>query len=1083
MRLRSFLKGCVATGPDKVAGVCKHAIKTSFVIGLSGLFLLVASSQVSAAGPGPLAPRPDARDNRPFSFPLKGRVVDAATGKPVAGASILIKGKKGGVSTDEDGRFSLTIPSDKAIISISSVGYITKEEAVAEGSSDIVIMLVQDSKGMGEVIVTALGIQRSTKSLGYSAQRIGVDQINEVRDASFANTLSGKVAGLTITPSANGPGGATRVLLRGNRSIQGTNNALIVVDGVAIDNQTISGQVKDEAGDNNGGQSGSDGLSNINPDDIESLSVLKGAAGAALYGSRAANGVIIITTKKGKPGKISVSLNSGITADKALSFPKMQNEYSQGVGGLFQADNAYSWGAKITGQQVTDWTGKSTTLQAYPNNIKDFYRTGVSNNNAVGLTAGSDKVTTYISYANNNATGIVPGNRLMRNTFNARFGVNITDRLSADAKISYIVQDIYNKPGVGGDGLVAGNVYRIPRDVSLADLKNYKTVDPSTGVETPTYWGGTDPVYMNPYWTVNNTHHDENRSRLIGLLSLKYKLTDWLNIQGRASSDSYNDFNTQIYANNTVNYARQPGGYYSEEYDFVSERNFDVLLNGTNKITHDLKVTYNIGSSLLNRGSRQRVTIADGLGYNNKFDLSYATTLKETVHTVQRQLQSVYGTAQFSFKDYLFLDVTARQDWSSTLPEPYSYFYPSVALSAVLSDMLKMPDWVSFAKVRGAITKVGNDADPYLLAQNYSYIRGGFGGYIASSNIKSIGNLKPELTRSFETGTEWRFFHDRLGVDVTYYNTDSKNQLLQVSSPASSGYSSVWVNSGKIRNSGIELTLSATPVKTADFSWTTAINYALNKNKVLETYPGLDSLYLSSTTAVRTATPVVSLNHSYGDLYGYTWQRLNGQYVVDANGMPVKTTTLTGVGNFNPNYSIGWSNTFTYKSWSLGVLVDGKFGGVITSGTASQLASDGASAITSKYRDAGSLVLQAVHSDGSANTTAIRAQDFWQTVAQGNASYADIFTYDATNVRVRELTLGYDFKRLPSFLKAAKFSLVARNLFFIYRGSSISDIPGIGKRKLDFDPEASFGNSNFQGVEYYNLPTTRTYGVNLKLSF
>jgi len=1013
---------------------------------------------------------------------IRGRVVDQQTGKPLAGVSVTIKGKRGGVTTNDDGWFTLNISSDRAVLVISSIGYATVEQAVDAGSTNTVISLVQDQKGMGEVVVTALGIQRTAKSLTYGVQRIGGDQINEVRDASFANTLSGKVAGLTITPSANGPGGATRVLLRGNRSIQGNNNALIVVDGVAVDNQTISGEVKDDAGSTNMGQNGGDGLSNINPDDIESMTILKGASGAALYGSRAANGVIMITTKKGRVGKMSVNVNSGVSADQAFSIPKLQDQYSQGVGGAYTTGTGYSWGAKITGQSVTDWRGKTVNLQAYPNNIKDFYRTAVSTNNAVSVMTGSDKVQSYLSYANNNATGIVPGNRLMRNTFNARFGVNITDRLSADAKLTYIVQDIYNKPGVGGDGLVAANVYSIPTTVNQNDLKTYKTVDIS-GVETPTFWTGSDAVIMNPYWTVNNTHRDENRARIIGLLSLKYKLTDWLNIQGRMSSDSYNDFNTSRYANNTVNYARQPGGYYAEENNFVSERNFDVLLNGNNNITRDLKVTYNIGSSLLNRGSRHRVTAANGLTYNNKFDLTYATTLQESVSTVKRQLQSVYGTAQFSFKDYLYLDVTAREDWSSTIPEPYHYFYPSVGLSAILSDMMKMPSWVSLAKARGSLTRVGNDAEPYQLAQTYLFIPGGFGGYVTSLTSKLLPTLKPEITTAVEAGTEWRFWNDRLGVDLTYYKTNSKNQLLKVATPASSGYATQLINAGNIQNSGIEIVLSAQPVKTRDLSWNVSLNYALNKNKVVSLADGVPFVFLGSSDNVRTATPHVAVGGSYGDLYGYKWQRSDkGQYVMDTTGLPAYTSDVVSVGNFNPNYTIGLSNTLNYKGWSLGVLVDGKFGGVIVSGTESQLAYSGMSAYTTQYRGS-TFVLPGVDINGATNAKAIDAQKFWQNVTQGNYAKAEFFTYDATNVRIRELTLGYDFHRLPSFIKAAKLSFVARNLLFLYRGKSMLNIPGIGKRKLGIDPEASFGNSNYQGIEYYNLPTTRSMGLNLKLSF
>ena len=1054
----------------------KTILKCFFTAGFTVMMLSFACLQVSA-GDGHITGFPI---NPPL--PVKGKVIDKATGKPVAGATVAVRGSSKGVYTDDEGRFSLTLTANKGILTISSVGYVTTEQVVDDNVNDVVISLVSSQKDMEEVVVTALGIQRTAKSLTYSTQRISGEQINQIRDANFANTLSGKVAGLTITPSANGPGGATRILLRGNRSIQGTNNALIVVDGVAIDNSTVQRQVRNDAGDDNGGQSGSDGISSISPDDIETINVLKGAAGAALYGSRAANRVGITTTKKGKVGTDSAAVNSGATIDQAMVFPRLQNEYGQGAGGNFSSNTGNSWGPRITGQQITDWTGKTVTLQAYSNNVKDFFQDAFSTNNAISVNGGTEKIQTYLSAANTYANGIVPTNNLNRNTFNARVTYNITDRLTADVKLTYILQNIRNKPGVGGDGQVAGNVFRIPRSVNLNDLKNYKTVDAS-GVETPTYWTNTDPVYMNPYWTVYNTHVDENRSRVIGQASLKYMLTNWLNIQGRVSSDSYYDFITKKYANNTVNSARNPGGQYSEENDFVAERNVDFLLNGTNSISRDLKVTYNVGGSLLSRQSRQRVNIASGLGINNKFDLSFATTLGVNTAATKRQLNSVYETAQFAFKNYLFLDVTARNDWSSTLPEPFSYFYPSIGLSAILSDMLKMPSWISFGKLSASVTKVGNDADPYLLSQTYSYTRGAYGGYIGSNSTKSIGNLNPELTQSLEVGTEWSFINSRYGFAFTYYKTNSKNQLLNVSAPASSGYSSLYVNAGNIQNSGIEVMLNAKVIASPNFRWDIGVNYALNENKVISLYPGVSQLNLGSSANVRTVRSVVQEGGSYGDLYGYKWQQVNGQYVVNANGLPVVGATIQYIGNANNKYTAGITNAFTYKNWVLSALVDGKFGGAVASGSAANLAYAGTGDFTTKYRDAGSWTLPAVMADGSKNTVAINAEKFWQGVAQGDYSYADFFTYDATNVRLRELSLGYDFKLLPGVLKMARISFVARNIFFIYRGSTLLDIPGIGKRKMDFDPETSFGNSNYQGIQYYNLPSTRSMGLNLKLSF
>ncbi|MBZ5856878.1 SusC/RagA family TonB-linked outer membrane protein [Flavihumibacter profundi] len=1012
---------------------------------------------------------------------VKGKVLDKKSGQPVSGATISIKGESNGVASGEDGNFTITVPSEKSILVISSVGFTTEELPVGISGQEMIIAITQKNKDLNEVVVTALGIQRSAKSLTYATQRISGDELNEIRDANIANTLSGKVAGLTITSSANGPGGAARIVLRGNRSIQGSNNALIVVDGVAIDNSTPSGQVRDDAGSSNGGQSGSDGISSINPDDIETINVLKGAAGAALYGSRASNGVILITTKRGRAGKIQVNVNSGISTESPMLLQDLQNEYSQGAGGKYSTMPSTNYGEKIAGQQVTDFHGNSVTLKAYPDNVRNFFRTGFSTNNSVSLSAGSEKMQTYISYANNYVNGIVPTNFLNRHNFNARLGVNITDRLSADARVTYVLQDISNKPGVGGDGLVGANVYRVPRSVNLDEYKDYKTVTGS--VEKPYYWVSSDPVYTNPYWTVYNTHHYDDRSRVLGLISLRYKLTSWLNLQARVSSDSYNDFNTQSYANNTPNYARKPGGYYSEENAYVAERNIDVLLSGSNNIAKDLKITYNLGASDLVRNMRVRKSIADGLNITNKYDLRFATALTATTNNANRELQSVYGTAQFNLRDYLYLDLTARNDWSSTLPEPYSFFYPSVGLTAVLSDMFKMADWIDIAKVRASYAKVGNDADPYMINQTYKYIPGAYGGYIAASPTKAITDLKPELTSSFELGTEWRFLNNRVGFDLTVYKSNSRNQLIQINTPASSGYANTFLNAGNIQNSGLEIMLNIQPVRSKDFTWDLGLNYAYNKSKVVELDPSIRYVYLGSGSTFRTAIPVVREGGEYGDLYGYRWKRdASGQFIVNDNGLPVKLDTASRLGNYNPKYTFGFSNTFKYKNWSLGFLIDGKIGGVVASGTAGQYAYAGSSKSTLNYRD-GNWVIPAVKADGSKNTTAVNAEQFWQTVASGDYNWGEFFTYDASNVRLREVSLGYEFKHLPAFLKAAKFSLFARNLFFLYRGSSIMDIPGIGKRKLDFDPEVSFGNSNYQGIEYYNLPSTRSIGINCKLTF
>ena len=1001
--------------------------------------------------------------------------VTTSTNEPIIGASVTIKGQSRGTPTDANGMFTITVPAGNITLVISSVGFRTIEQTVAANDASIEIKMEKTVGELGEVVVTALGIQRQSKSLTYASQKIGGDKINEVRDASFVNTLSGKVAGLVVTQSASGPGGATRIILRGNRSIQGNNNALIVVDGVAIDNSTPSGQVNSDFG----GQNGSDGAANINPDDIESINVLKGAAASALYGSRAANGVIMITTKKGRAGKLGVDVNSGIAFENPLLLPSFQNTYSQGNGGNFSSNAGQSWGAKMTGQNVTDWTGKQTSLTAQKDNVKDFFRTGKSINNSIAINGGFDKVQSYFSYANNYVEGIIPDNNLQRHTFNFRINAKLSSKLSADAKATYMNQNIFNKPRLGEESSVMMNLYKIPRNVSIADAENYGTVNAS-GIETQNYWT-TSSIYMNPYWTAKNTHRDEERNRINGLVSLKYELTNWLSIQGRASYDRYDDNITEKYSNNTLLFARA-GGSFSAGNIRVSEQNMDLLLSGKNKINKDLSINYNIGTSVLNRKLNTTITNANGLLVPNKFDLAFAAQLSTQTAALETDLQSVYGTAQLSLKDYLFVDVTARNDWSSTLPKPYAYFYPSFGITALLSEIMKMPSAISYSKIRASYTKVGNDAAAYLLTQTYSFSQGGTGGFISQDRTMAIGDLKPELTTSFEVGTEWRFFKNRLGLDFTYYKTNSKNQLLRLGLAPASGFEDQYINAGDIENTGFEASISGRPIKSGKFTWDMFVNIASNKNKIIELSPEITTTFIGGAFG-RTSNVAVKVGGSYGDLYAFGWEKLNGQYVVDNTGKPVRTAETVLVGNFNPKFTLGFGNTISYGNWVASALVDGRFGGVVTSGTDANFAFDGTADYTENFRD-GNWVLDAVQSNGSKNTAAINAETFWTTISGGRYSWGEFFTYNATNVRLRELTIGYQFDKFPiKFVKSAKLSLVGRNLFFLYRGSSIMDIPGIGKRKMNFDPELSLGSSNFQGIEYGNIPSTRSIGVNLKLSF
>ena len=1001
------------------------------------------------------------QDTSTLRITVKGRVSDGKA--PLPGVTVREQGTGNGTVTNGDGMFTISVKNN-ATLDFSQVGQATVHEAV-KGRREINVELGAATQGLNEIVVTALGIRREAKTLTFSAQKLDGARLNEARDANFVNSLSGKVAGATITQSASGPGGASRVVLRGNRSIQGNNNALFVVDGVAIDNST-----PDQLGSDFGGYNGSDGAANINPDDIESVNVMKGAAAAALYGSRAANGAIIISTKKGKAGNMSLDYNGGIAVEKPFILPKFQNVYGQGNAGVYSANASGSWGADTT---------------TYPDNVKSFFRNAITLNNAVAVTGGNDKTQGYLSYTNNRVEGIIPGNELNRHTVNLRLNTQISKRLSTDAKLTYVNQVIDNKPRGGEENGLIIDLYKVPRSVSEEKLQQYESVNEQTGQPVPLYWLPSSSIYMNPYWMANRTSYDETRNRIMALGSAKYEITPWLSIQGRYTLDRYSDKILNTYNNGTLLFALQ-GGSMTAGFRDVTERNADLLISGHNDISHDLKVTYNIGASDLIRKNSYSATTANGLNIANKFDLLYATARSVTTSSIDRELQSVYGSVDLAFRDYLFLDVSGRNDWSSTLPKPYSFFYPSVGISAIISDIATLPSWVSFGKVRASYTRVGNDADPYLLLQTYTYEEGGTNGYIRRDATKAIRDLKPEETTALEAGLEWRFLGNRVGVDLTVYKTNSVNQLLRLALAPASGFDDQYINAGDIQNKGIEITLNGTPVKQERFQWDITLNYAVNKNKVISLSPDIKQAVLGGNSFGRTATPIVKEGGSYGDLYATRWARdaASGSFLVDDNGKPVGSSTTEFIGNYNPRYTLGLTNTLTYGNWSFSFLIDGKVGGVMTSGTEATLAYDGTAAYTTDHREGNWVLPALVQSSKQVNETEINAETFWTTVSGGRYSWAEFFTYDATNFRIRELSLGYRFKLKPSAVfKAARISFVGRNLFFIYRGSSILDIPGIGKRKMNFDPDVNLGAGNFQGIEFGNLPTTRSLGLNVKLSF
>lgn len=1009
---------------------------------------------------------------------VTGKIVDRASGDPLVGVTVMEDGTKNATVSDVDGMYSIRLTTGAtAKLTYSYVGY--EGVTVPYAGSNLMNVSLETGAALDEVVVTALGIERQTRTLTYAAQKIGGDQLNEVRDGNFANTLQGKAAGLQVTSSASGPGGAARVLLRGNRSLAKDNDALIVVDGV-IYNNGKGGQVDNDFG----GYNGSDGLSNINPDDIESVTVLKGASATALYGGTAANGALIITTKKGKSGKVKLDVNSGITVDMPMLTPNVQNEYGQGNGGQYNAAAAASWGPKMTGQSVTDWLGNSTPLNAQPDNIRDFFRNATSINNSFGISGGTDVVQTYFSYANNSIQGLVPNNDLKRNTLNLRISTKLGKRFSTDSKITYVNQAINNKVKSGEEGAIIMDLYLIPRNISITDAaNNYQTTN-DFGQPAHQYWTSSS-LYMNPYWLANLTSVNERRNRILLLQSVNYKIAEGLNLMGRISVDKSIDNGSNTFYDGTLLWAQQ-GGHYDVWNTDNELRNFDLILSGDHQFGDNLSLEYLVGGTLLQNVSKGSSLSAAGLLIANKFNTGFARTLSGSDYDAQSEKQSVYAAVKVGMMNGIFLDLTARQDYSSNLPSPYSFFYPSAGLTFDFSELMTLPEFTDFLKLRLSYAVVGNDALPRILQQTYSFSQGGSNGFISRDATKAIPELKPELTNSLEVGLDWRMFHNRVGIDFTWYKTNTINQLMVLALPTATGFSAQYINAGNVANSGIELSLNIVPVKTDNFSWDMDFNVAKNTNEIIELDPNIKRTFVGGGYG-RTAGMVIEEGGSYGDLYAFRWANKQledgtytyeegaGDYLTNSNGVPVSTSSQEYIGNFNPKMTLGWNNNFDFGKLTVGFLIDGRFGGTVVSGSEANLAFYGNASYTTNNRDGGWSL--------PGSSTPINAESFWTTVSGGRYSWGEFFAYDATNVRLRELSIGYRLPIHNDFIKGAKISLVGRNLTFLYMGKAILDIPGVGDRKLGFDPDITLGSSNWQGVEYGNLPATRSIGLNLKLEF
>ncbi len=1013
---------------------------------------------------------------------VTGTVTSAEDNSPMPGVNVVIQGLTTGTITDANGNFSITVPGNDAVLVFSFIGFNPVDVTVGT-QSNISVKMATAATQLGEIVVTSLGIKRERKALTYSAQTVDVSGLSESRELNAINSLQGKVAGLDLTRSNAGVGSASRVVLRGNRSIGGNNQPLYVVDGVPIQNSmffTTYGE--------GGGMTSSDGISNINPDDIESVTVLKGPSATALYGTRAANGAILITTKKGSTKKgIGVEYNLNYSVETPVILTKFQNVYGQGSSGIYAKNSEFDWGPKMDGTMVQHWTpdvnspkyGTTYPFVAHPNNFKDFFQLGTNVTNSLSLTNGNEVTQVYFSYTNTYSKGIVPGNELKRNNVNLRITSKFGEKLSLDSKLTYFNQNVLNRVSTGDDfSNPMRAILRQPSNISTEEAKTFEYYD-NAGFLLQNYWNPHSNGGENPWWIVNRIPYTETRDRVLGMASMKYEFFTGLTLQIRSAIDYSNDSNSQNRYNDTYTIADR-GNYLTNRLTNY-ELNNDFLLNYNKPIGSDITLNVSAGGNMLTQQWY-------GMGTNNTtllkpdlFTITNAGRLTASEFGATKKLNSLYGFATIGYKNWLFVDLTARNDWSSTLPSnAWSYFYPSAGITWVLSDMLKssMPAWLTFAKVRASYAQVGNDTDPYQLNPEFNFSTGGANGYASRGETQPAANLKPEITASKEVGADIRFFENRLGFDLTWYLTNSKNQLLSVNIPIASGYSSKFINAGNIQNKGVELTVNATPVK-GEFQWDISLNYAENNSLVKELAEGLDRYNLTGRQWM--TTTVIQVGHEYGEILTKKFIRNDaGRVVVNATtGLPEVTDGQTEYGGtYNPDWLGGITNTFTYKGFDLNFAIDFRQGGKIYSFTEANLASDGFSDYTLAGRDGFVVngVNQTKDADGNViseteNATPTTSEAYWQSLGGRNTPTGEPFAYDASNSRLRVAALGYTkrFKNLP--ISSLRISVEGRNLFFLYNKAE------------RIDPNLSSGNTNVQGIEGFGLPSTRSFGMSLRVTF
>jgi TonB-linked SusC/RagA family outer membrane protein len=986
---------------------------------------------------------------------VKGSVTDAV-GSPLPGASVTVKGESKGTVTDIDGNFSIEVQKGKTLV-ISYLGSETKSVVVGDDNTIKVQLKEAASTALTEVVVTSLGIKKTRKSLTYSAQELKGEELTRVKDANIINTIAGKIAGVAVTKSAGGTGGSTKVVIRGNSSVS-NNQPLYVIDGVPLFNVS-AGQPNSSFGDSAGGnKDGGDLVSLLNSDDYEGMTVLKGAAAAALYGIQGARGVIMLTSKKPKEGESSLRASSVSVFESAAFLPKFQNEY------VAVPKGEETWGAK----------------GASKDHVKDFFETGMTQTTSLAFSKGSSTNSTRLSYANTSSKGIIPGNSLKKNNFNIfQSGKFFEDKLNVTANAIYTTQTINNKPVSGLYFNPLTGLYLMPRGNDFESLKNNFEVFNAARNLMAQNWVTDRDIMQNPYWVINRNKSEDQNQFFNGALGLDYIINNWLSIASRYSySRSENSFEKKVYATTQGTLSHRNGRYMNVN-TLSTQRYADLMANINTKFNDDFSFKANVGTSitntLQNKGTTLDSGIGGGLAFANWFSLGNFVNNAENVESygARKEIQSVYAAATIGYKERLFLDVTGRNDWSSTLvtTDKSSFFYPSVGVTGLISEMATLPSYINFAKIRASYSQVGNDFYAFVTSP-VNIVKGG-----AYSN-PSVGprpgsSLKPELKSEFEIGTEWKFFNNRLGIEVSYYNSETKDQYIEVPAPPTNrdGYTNYGFNAGSIQNKGFEIVLTGKVVKMDQFSWDTTLNFSQNKNKVKEIPSELGGRINLTSAGVNNYQYALIEGRPFGVIEGVNIKKDNqGRIMLNSDGT-LQKTGLEEVGNSNPDFMIGFANSFKFGSFFANVLIDARFGGDVMSLTQAINDEFGVSKATADARNAGGIAINAVYPNGSAYAGKYPAESFYKQTG-GRAGATGEYVYDASNINVREVALGYTFnaKKL-SFFQSANLSLIARNLFFI-------------SKKAPFDPNIALSTGEgLQGVDVFGLPSTRSIGLNLNVTF